>query len=407
MASPSKSSLDTPSTTSIEFYCHESFEVFKLKAQALCQSIGFQDPVIERMEGVPLNRVPVNQITFNQVATITLASGDWCVLCILWRQKMSQKTAQNLRDQVAINSFVARHFPVPQILAYNTTPDNAIELPFYIQKISRGQCLREVLNGNLATNDRLKIVSIIANMLVRIEKVSFPTPGRLVAALDVPDRWNDCSTLSASVNIAPFMIGEREVRKSLSCSSVADFIQAILDQHYKISSEIGNPQYFRWKRLCKMNKEMKAAGLLTCQQLVLSHSDFTPQNIFVDRTRDNNWEVTAVLDWGRALCMPRVLTRKLPVWLWQLADQLGQGGSGNDLQVPRKEISQADDIKQHFEDCLEVARTDLNEYRMDAYDRAPWVTRFFNFAENELWDMNEEEKCNEFKKEWEAYYFNK
>lgn len=79
-------------------------------------------------------------------------------------------------------------------------------------------------------------------------------------------------------------------------------------------------------------------GLLTRQQLVLWHWDFIPQNIHVDRTPNKNWGATTLIDWDEVLCVPQVLTRNPPAWLWEVADQTDQGsGDGDDrLPIPRK-----------------------------------------------------------------------
>ncbi len=164
-----------------------------------------------------------------------------------------------------------------------------------------------------------------------MERVSFPTPGRLVTAPGTPDHCDDFSTLSISVVIAPFKIDEGEVLNSTFPLSVADFMRAILDDI---------PLLPKWTGLLEINQKMKSRSLLTCQRPVLWYWDFAPRKIVVDRVPDNNWVVTAVLDWDGALCVPRVLTREPPVWLWQLGDQPDQGSGGDDFPIPRQLTSQ-------------------------------------------------------------------
>ncbi len=145
-----------------------------------------------------------------------------------------------------------------------------------------------------------------------------PTPGRLVTAPGIPDRCDDFSTLSTSVVIAPFKIEKGEVLKSTSSPSVADFMGAILDMWYEASQVDDTPPLPKVDKPARNQPRNESKGLLTCQQLVLVlwHWNFSSRNVLVDRRPDTNWEITAVLDWDGALCVPRMLTREPPVLLW-------------------------------------------------------------------------------------------
>lgn len=373
------------------FYFQEPFETFKLKVQTLCRSLDFGERVvIEKMHGG----------SFNRVSKLTLGSGNQYVLRVPRRNE--DETAQNVKDQVAINSHVATLFPVPGIVAYDSTADNAIESPYIIQKLAPGKCLEDVLDEDLTTEDRFQIASIIANIIVRMEKVSFPTPGRLVTAAGIPDRCDDFSRLSTSVVIAPFKTDEGEVLQSTSSSSVADFMGAILNMRYENSQIRDLTLLQKWTRLREINQEMKYRGLLTCEQPVLWHWDFFPRNVLIDRTPDNSWEVTAVLDWDGALCVPRVLTREPPIWLWQLGGQLDSGTYVGGLSVPGKLTLQEEIIKQHFEDCLKTS-VDIENYRADAYDKGCWARRIFGYARDAFFYNEDWETYEVFIKDWEAY----
>ena len=341
--------------------------------------------------------------SFNRVSKLTFASGDQCVLRVP-RDIMPGliSHAQNVKDQVGILSFGAKLFPVPGIIAYDITADNAIESPYIIQKFAPGQSLAEVLRGDLTTEDRFQIAYIIADILVRMERVSFPTPGRLVTGPGIPDRCDDFSQLSVSAVIAPFKIVDGEVLKSTLSPSVADFMGSILDMYYETSQISDKNMVSRWKRLREINQEMKSKGLLTCQQPVLWHWDFQPRNILVNRTPDKSWTVTAVLDWDGVLSVPRVLTREPPVWLWKLGDQTDQGSDGNGLQLPRNPSSQEESIKQHFEDCLK-ASIYIEDYRADAYDRGHWARRLFDYLYEPFNDSVDWRTYDAFVKDWEAY----
>lgn len=341
--------------------------------------------------------------SFNRVSKLTFASGDQFVIRVprdILPGLISH--AENVKDQVGIVSFGAKLFPVPEIIAYDITADNAIEAPYIIQKFAPGQSLAEVLRGDLTMEDRFQIASIIADILVRMEKVSFPTPGRLVTGPGIPDRCDDFSQLSIGTVIAPFKIVDGEVLESTLSPSVADFMGSILDTYYATSQVSEKSMVSRWERLREINQEMKSKGLLTCQKPVLWHWDFQPRNIIVDRTPDNSWKLTAVLDWDGVLSVPRVLTREPPVWLWTLGDQTDQGSDGNGLQLARKTTCQEESIKQHFEDCLKASIC-FEDYYADAYDRGRWARRLFDYLYEPFNDSVDWRTYDAFVKDWEAY----
>lgn len=346
---------------------------------------------------------------FNRVAKLTFKSGDQCVLCVPREgYRGSEKTFQNVKDQIAINSYVATHLPVPDILVYDSTVDNPIKSPYTIQKLATGQCLENVLDGDLTTDKRFQIASSVADIFARIERLSSPTPGRLFTAPDLPDRCNYFSTISTKIAIAPIRIEEGEVHKSTLCPAVGDLIRAILDMWYEASKIDDIPLLQKWTRLREIKEEIKGKGLLSCKQVqpVLWHWDFAPRNIIVDCTiTDNKWEVTAVLDQDGLLCVPRVLTRDPPFWIWQICNnEPDQRSSGdNDWIVPRKLTSEEEEIKGHFEDCLTEASIDIEQYRTDAYNHGPWVRRLFNFAQKAFFHNEDQNRYDEFIKEWEAY----
>lgn len=392
-SSPASSSAGSISYTSTEIYFHEPFETYKVRVKTLCGSIGLGDVVVESMDGG----------CYNRVSKLSLESGDQCVLRVprdIHPGPISH--VENVKNQVGIISFVTPLLPVPGILAYDITADNEIKSPYIIQKLAPGQPLLDVLRGDLTIEDRFQIASIIADVLIRMETVSFRTPGRLVTGPSIPDRCDDFSQLSADMVIAPFKTYDGEVLKSTSSTSVADFMGAILDMYYEKSLINEKFMVSRWARLREVNQEMKSQGLLTCQQTVLWHWDFYPRNVLVDRTPDNNWKVTAVLDWDGVLSVPRVLTREPPVWLWQRADQTDQGRSGNQLQVPRKLTAEEENIKRHFEDCLKGS-IDIEEYRADAYDKGKWARRLFDYLHEPFHDSVDWRTYEEFIKDWEAY----
>lgn len=395
--SPSLESIYTHSTTATEWTQQEPFKTYKLKIPKLCLAIGLGEPLVEHMYGG----------SFNRVSKLTFApSGDQYVLRVPRNNENPEETARNVMDQVAINGYVATLLPVPEIVAYDSTDENAIETPYVIQKLAPGQRLDEVLENEVLTSeDCLQITSIIADIFVRMQRVLKPINGRFVSSPNIPHRCDDVSILSPfGLAVAPFKIDGWEVPGSNLSGSVADFMEAIIALRYeKENNEILLPF---WSRLGQISQEMKSRGFLICEQPVLWHWDFAPRNILVGRTPgNNNWEVTAVLDWDGVLSAPRVLTREPPVWLWHLGDESTQATLENGFEVPRVLKIEEEIIKQHFEDCLLKAGIDIEAYRADAYGHGRWVRRLFSFLqlENAFLYNKDWEKYDLFINEWDSY----
>lgn len=389
LSSPAGSPVGlTHSAASTEVYGYEPFETYKFKVQILCQSVGLGKVVVEWMHGG----------SFNRVSKITLASsGGEYILRV--PRLILEKTAQDVKDQVAITSYLASYLPVPAILAYDITFDNAIEAPYVIQKLAPGQCLDDVYDNDLPIEERLQIASLIAGLIVRIELISFPTPGRLATAPNNPDRCDDFSNLTASLIIAPFRTQNWELPESASSPPVADFLDALLNKRIEENNAVLLP---RWTKLCAIKQEMQAKGLLNCQNSVLWHWDLASRNVIVDRKPDNTWEVSAVLDWDGALSVPRVLSRQPPIWLWHfnLAEDVDWDGD-SDLPIARQLTLEEQIIKRHYNDCIE-AHINTETYCADAYNQGRWVRRLFRFANLGIIE-GDWTKFDMFVKDWNSY----
>lgn len=398
MSSPSTSldSIYTHSTTATEWNQRGPFEPYELRIPKQCQAIGLEEPIVEHVDGG----------TFNRVSKLTFASsGNQCVLRVPRNNDDPKETARSIMDQVAINSYVATLLPVPKILAYDSTYENAIEAPYIIQKFAPGQRLDEVLENEILTSeDSLQIASIIADIFVRMQKDFNPRNGRFVSSLNIPHRCDDVSLISPLLVLASFKIDGWEVPGSTLSGSIADLMEAILDLRYE--QEKDETLLSVWSSLDEIRQEMKSRGFLVCEQPVLWHWNFAPQNILVARTSANNsWEVTALLDWDGVLSAPRVLTREPPVWLWQPGNESPQANLESSIGVPRQLKTEEETIKKHFEDRLLQAGIDINAYRNDAYGHGRWVRRLFSFLQLEhafLYDKDWE-KYELFINDWDSY----
>ncbi len=239
----------TDLTTSTAIYDQESFATFKLKVQLLCHSILLGEATVRYMPGGSYNRI--SKLTFTSGANLE---------CVLRTPRfVNKKSAENIKHQVAIAQHLASFLPVPNVLAYDFTVDNAIGSPYLIQNLVHGRPL-ELLYNNLAAEERLQVASLVADIMVRMERVVFPYAGRLVSAPYTPDRCDDVSALSARVYIAPFRSFNEEVPMSSSSLTLGNLIAALIDKKCSQSQRFGGHSLFgkstklrqirsRWKRM--------------------------------------------------------------------------------------------------------------------------------------------------------------
>src|SRR5690554_6680067 len=71
--------------------------------------------------------------------------------------------------------------PVPRIIAYDTTTNNPLNLPYLLQSILPGQRLDEVYDS-LSTPLRCVVAEQMAALIGAIERITFASPGLVVPA---------------------------------------------------------------------------------------------------------------------------------------------------------------------------------------------------------------------------------
>lgn len=398
-SSASNASLGTTST--IE-YSHEPFSSFAPKVCKLCLAIGLGEPVkVERMAGGAYNRV--TKLFFDGPCRF-----PECVLRnpreVPTDKDTADATKKEIKDQVTVLRLLDREnlIPVPKVLAYDSSINNAIESPYVVQTCSPGEPLSDIYH-KLPTDDKLEIASLVADLIARIEKVSFPVAGCLVSAGDLPDRCNEFSTLRTSIGLAPFRLSpEAELPSTPPSPSLDDLLASLINTQISLARQFTLP-WMNWNRLRQIMLEMKERGLLTDKQPVLWHWDFASWNILVEK-KNERWTITAILDWDGAMAVPRVLTREPPIWLWYCDDHnLSEIRRQQDMLIPSELSSEQKLVKNQFDVCMEDK---VCNYNADAYHHGRWTRRLAKLALSGFRDEREWEKCKRFMRDWENYRSN-
>lgn len=387
-------------TSTIE-YSQESFSTFAPKVCKLCLAIGLGEPIkVERMVGGEYNRV--TRLFFN--TGIGPSRFPECVLRnpreIPADDDAADAKKKDIKDQVAVLRLLdsEKLIPVPKVLAYDSSSDNAIESPYVVQTCCPGEPLSEIYY-ELPTNEKLEITKLVADLIVRIERVIFPVSGRLISAGDLPDRCNDFSTLRTSIDLAPFRLSPKADLLSTALSpSLDDLLALLINTKISLARVLTLP-WVIWCRLRQIALEMKERGLLDDKQPVLWHWDFASWNILVQK-EDNRWNITAILDWDGAMSVPRVLTREPPIWLWHFDDQnLSEIRKEHDMLIPPELTLEQQLVKNQFDSYMEAR---VSNYSADAYNRGRWARRLAKFTLSGFRDMRDWEDCMRFMKEWES-----
>lgn len=397
-SSASNASLSTTST--IE-YSHEPFSTFAPKVCKLCLAIGLGEPVkVERMAGGEYNRV--TKLFFD-------TGNGPCRFpeCVLRNPREvptdddpADAKKKEIKDQVTVLRLLDREklMPVPTVLAYDSSSDNAIESPYVFQTCCPGERLSEIYY-ELPIDEKLEITKLVADLIIRIERVIFPVSGRLISAGDLPDRCNDFSTLRTSIGLAPFRLSpDANFPSTPSSPSLDDLLGSLINTQISLARDMTLP-WVIWSRLRQIMLEMKERGLLDDKQPVLWHWDFASWNILVQK-EDNRWAITAILDWDDAMSVPRVLSREPPIWLWHGNDQnLSAIRREQDMLVPSELTPEQQLVKNQFDSYMEAR---VSNYSDDAYNRGRWTRRLAKFALAGFRDEREWEKCMRFMKDWES-----
>ncbi|KAL9032983.1 MAG: hypothetical protein Q9214_007726 [Letrouitia sp. 1 TL-2023] len=346
--------------------------------------------------------------SFNRVTGITLSSIQPSSYVIRSpRSAFDESQGANMRDQVVVLRYLKNRLPVATVLAYDSSVENELGSQYVIQGRLAGKPLAEVF-PTMTHNDRLHITSMIAKTICQIETIRFPRYGRITAPEAFP-RTSGPSGTTSQPEISPLCLGRPlaalEVKQG---KSLKDLIFSMIEA-WRIKENPNNDEEtpgertgtrHMWVKLREIAQEMDALGMLEGQDgNVLWHWDFAARNILVDK-KDENWEITGILDWDDAITVPLVLSRVPPVWLWQFHDNPVGWDGDYDLLPGRALDEREQEIEIHFEEAM--ARVDQTWFH-DAYGVGLWVRRWARFAFNGFRKSEDWKRYHKLVEDWDQY----
>jgi hypothetical protein len=207
--------------------------------------------------------------------------------------------------------------PVPKVVVYDATADNALGQAYMLQERLPGQPLSDLWE-TLNQAQKMSVVRQIARILLDIGKVKNECPGILSLRNTLFDIKRDL------VRVEPVSVPLSQLTSSTTLSSSQTTREFLLDlcarqrAHAKADGLLLDKF---WTRVVSMIETLHALGFIPdTSSFHFSHEDLYARNIFASVTSRKEVEVTAILDWDHALFAPKFLSTRAPFWLWSGED---------------------------------------------------------------------------------------
>ena len=357
----------------------EPFAEYKTKIETLLTEIGLPNFKIEELH---------HGYSFqNCVYAITSSSNanEKYVLRVPTFPKLRDDgKCEAIENDASLLAYMQDKLPVPRVKAYSTIQDNALNAPYCVQTMIPGKRLDHVYE-DLDRAEKLEIIDLYVNLLVRIESIRFAQAGTFVASTALPATVHDFEA-TAPPSVSIFNEGDEQVTKdsktvrdragpdvrSLLLSHIDGWIQS------DANTEDGPYTIPGYKDLLAIMKDLDDEGAFKDgpSPIVLNHWDLEPRNIMVEKT-EGVWEISGIIDWDDALALPRPLARRAPDWIWDFEPQEFTGFLNNDHHPNPKLTDEGIALKAYFD--AQAAKV-LEGYLEDAYGQGRWLRRIWTFA---------------------------
>ncbi|TDL14764.1 hypothetical protein BD410DRAFT_796960 [Rickenella mellea] len=309
------------SETSTIMYSQESFETYKdrvtlLLASLLPQTIA-SPPTINRLQGGSYNRVVGITLT-STCPEIQNKSQDEELILRVPRDVDDVNVA--CRARVLIQLRKAGTVPVPEVLFYDATRNNALDSPYIIMRRIEGEGLDSALK-KMNHQERLGVAREMAKLLAQM--YSTPVP---------PDIGPLCAS-DDSLEIGRFTrhgTFEYPTPDYSPPSTLLAFCQTRFTEHANGAIDLTNTSlsqlYHRIRRASKTFLRMHGYSSSKFRRYVIHHRDLVARHVLVKRvsvhstppsTETYEWKITGILDWDECEVAPALISFSCPGWLWR------------------------------------------------------------------------------------------
>ncbi|KAI4198194.1 MAG: hypothetical protein LQ350_005430 [Teloschistes chrysophthalmus] len=283
---------------------------------------------------------------------------------------------QAIDNELALLNYLKRKIPVPRIKAYSLDLNNPLGAAYSVQTRIPGRSLYN-LWYYMTQPEKYQIINKVIKLLRRLETITFPKAGELIAA-SPPQTTSDDYTETAP-----------------------PIIRSIFNESDDL---IASPQNLgglggrKLKRLLTtLLKNWIRAFAAQPFPIVLHHWDLEPRNIIVSFSNPcNTWKITGLIDWDKVQALPLPLARTPPAWVWHFPWRVPIGdGSEYFTGPPLSKTARA--RRRYF--FKEVERV-LPGYRKDAWELGRWVRRIHWLTMNGAYREEETRSLDELIGDW-------
>lgn len=337
LMSRSASLLSETSETSTLKYTGEPFTEFKAKVEKLCETLWPPPKSISRLVATRLraNRLLRSLISppkgpvierlrggdYNRITSISLPSsyGVATSKLILRNSRWEESEGRPDRD-VAILNFVRQRttIPVPEIIAQNFSNENALGMPYVVQRRVPGSDL-DSMWGKLSHQQRCAIACEMGRIIRSLLSLESPVPGLIEAA--------SADTLYAdSPKIMPFELRDRGgdlIDDSTTSGDMTmpqttgEFFKTVFGKWHAHTLDNDDRETELFKELLETVRDMDDMGVFPKDMQCLCHVDLHSRNVMAEVQQDDIIRITAVLDWDEAVFAPKFVNCQPPWWLWE------------------------------------------------------------------------------------------
>ncbi|KAH7061679.1 hypothetical protein BKA63DRAFT_484397 [Paraphoma chrysanthemicola] len=401
------------SETSTVEHGQEPFASFQAKATQLILNLfpghTERDIILERMKGGAFNRIigitlsePQSAQPWYSIDNIrrTLSS---CARGRTKHQRKNQKyilriprgVAHGLFHQVTTLAYLKDNFayPVPDVVLFDSTEDNAMGKPFILQKRLSGQPLTQLWTS-LNQEQRKSAARCIAEVVRDMHKVKHRCAG-IISARNTSHDLTTGFLRIEPVPVGPISAGGDIFSTTLVASQTTrEFLLSLIDRQRKHAETTGNPTFDHvWNGFIDITNKLADTGFLPdTDSFHLYHADFQSRNLLFAVTSLTSVRLTGVLDWDSALFAPKFMSTRAPFFLWSEddADELDEG----DAVIEPSDAGMLE-LKHMFEDVVG------KDFYRDSYQREYLLARrMFYFLIEGIRSGGDLFLCEEILEEW-------
>ena len=452
---PFEPSLPTLERCETEYFGHEPFETFKLRVELLCRIIWRSGPPCEPVNNSLIHRIKRNfkskscvqnhpqrifEITkmrggsFNRVVGVTITDEpNSSKLPSLpfpptppsppsqYIVRIPRYTDQDIAADAAHMAYALLNYPaipIPECIVFDTSRLNPLNEPYMIQKRVPGVSAHsnEFSVVTLPHEQQCRLAYQLGQILKELFASKLDMPGVIEESVpltplsDDSDRWGEKEKEKKSLQtfrIAPFPIGKSkdypylepdEMTKSGVQPAYSSPLMWMQTQFSRLRaaavSRRDDVEAEYYSTFALIAAQLDAADSLGRDDgYVFTHLDLnqSPHNMHVGYDKNNNWNITGILDWDSACVVPSFMACQPPSWFWLHDDCDDERLAG---ATPIDDYSR--ELKQCFEDA--VGEDWLRFAYKPGYRVARRLGTFALAARH--WDDEFEREADEIISEW-------